>query len=178
MDDQKIIELYFARDEQAISATAEKYGVYCHTIAMNVLASRPDAEECVNDTYLKAWQSMPPQRPSVLRLFLGRITRNLALDKYRRNQVRGREHMLPLDELAECLPVKESDADELPLLFNGFLATLPETDRRLFVLRYWHGHSVKVLANRFGLTANAVSVRLYKTREKLRAYLEERGYRV
>lgn len=178
MDDQTIIELYFARDEQAIKATDEKYGVYCHTVAMNVLENRADAEECVSDTYLKTWNSIPPQRPTALKLFLGRITRNLALDKYRRNKVRGLRDILPLEELAESLPVSEEDAADLPTLFNSFLATLPETDRHLFVLRYWHAHSVNILAKRFGLTANAVSVRLYKIREKLRVYLKERGYHI
>ena len=178
MEDSCIIDLYFARDERAITETDKKYGGYCHQIAMNVLDDRLDAEECVNDTWLRTWNSIPPTRPHVLRLFLGKTTRCLALDKYRRDRARGRNKAveMSLEELAECLPMREEEAGELPALLNAFLVALPATDRQIFVLRYWHAHPVSHIAKAYGLTTNAVSVRLYKTREKLRAYLTERGY--
>ena len=180
MDDLDIIELYFARKEEAISETERKYGGYCHQISMNILASKEDAEECVNDTWMKTWNSIPPQRPGVLRLFLGTITRNLSINRYKARQAqrRNRELELSLEELAECIPMREEDAGELPELLNGFLRSQPLEDRRLFVLRYWHAHSVKHLAETFHMTAGAVSNRLWRTREKLLNYLGERGYHV
>ena len=180
MEDFEIIELYFAREEQAIRETEKKYGGYCHRISMNILNSREDAEECVNDTWLKAWDSIPPQRPGILRLFLATITRNLSLNRYRMNHAakRNRELEVSLDELAECIPMREEDAGELPSLLNQFLKTLTPEERALFILRYWHAHSVKHLAETFGMTVSTVSNRLWRTREKLRVFLIERGYRV
>ncbi|MBO5041512.1 MAG: RNA polymerase sigma factor [Clostridia bacterium] len=177
MTDEQIIELYFARQEQAISKSAEKYGSYCHTIAMNVLSDTLDAEECVNDTWVRAWREIPPQRPSVLRLFFGRITRNLALDRYRRNHAARRHHYeVSLSELEECIPMREEDSGRLTELFNEFFGLLEKEERTLFILRYWHGHSVKGLSKAFRISENAVSLRLMRTREKLRAFLNERGY--
>ena len=178
MDDLDIIELYFAREEKAISETQAKYGSYCQKISMNILGNAEDAEECVNDTWLKAWNSIPPERPGVLRLFLGRITRNLAIDRYRANRKSGRnrELELSLEELSACIPLQETQAGELPALLDDFLRMTPPDDRRLFVLRYWHAHSVKSLAETFHMTTGAVSNRLWRTREKLRTYLTERGY--
>ncbi|MBE6585478.1 MAG: sigma-70 family RNA polymerase sigma factor [Ruminococcaceae bacterium] len=180
MDDLDIIELYFARKEQAISETDRKYGSYCHQISMNILNNRQDAEECVSDTWLKAWYSIPPQRPGVLRLFLGTITRNISINRYQAQRTKRRHHdiELSLEELAECIPMKEEDAGELPNLLNGFLHGLSAEDRCLFVLRYWHAHSVKHLAETLGMSVGAVSNRLWRTREKLRIYLTERGYTV
>lgn len=178
MDDLEIIELYFAREEMAIAETEAKYGSYCHKISMNILDNSEDAEECVNDTWLKAWNSIPPERPGVLRLFLGKIARNLAIDRYRANHKggRNRELELSLEELSECIPMEEAQAGELPALLDDFLRKTPLEDRRLFVLRYWHAHSIKSLAETFHMTAGAVSNRLWRTREKLRTYLTERGY--
>ena len=177
LSDGEIVDLYLARDESAIEHTARVYGPYCTSIAMNVLHDEWDAEECVNDTYLRAWNSIPPQKPSVLRLFLGKITRHLAIDRYRAAKARHRELEVALEELAEILPAKEEDDARLPDLITGFLETLPAEERNLFILRYWHGHSVARLALAFGMKPNNLSARLYRTREKMRAYLTERGYR-
>ena len=174
LTDAEIIDLYFSRDEAALEHTAKNYGAYCTSVARNILNDPSDAEECVNDTYLRAWHSIPPQRPTVLRLFLGKITRNLAIDKYRANKSRHRELEVALEEIAEFLPAKEEDDGNLPVLLADFLSTLPAEERDLFVLRYYHGHSVARLAKAFRMRPNSLSARLYRTREKLRAYLTER----
>ena len=178
MNDLDIIELYFQRKEAAIEETEKKYGGYCYQISMNILADRQDAEECVNDTWLKAWHSIPPQRPGVLRLFLGTVTRNLSINRYKAQRAKRRNHDLEmsLEELSECIPAREENAGELPQLFSDFLRGQPAADRHLFILRYWHAHSVKHLAETFGMSSGAVATRLWRTREKLRHYLVERGY--
>ena len=176
LTDAEIIDLYFSRDEAALEHTAKNYGAYCTSVAMNILNDASDAEECVNDTYLRAWNSIPPQRPTVLRLFLGKITRNLAIDKYRANKSRRREFEVALEEIAEFLPAKEENDGNLLVLLTDFLSTLPDEERDLFVLRYYHGHSVARLAKAFRVRPNSLSARLYRTREKLRAYLTERRY--
>lgn len=178
LSDADIVALYLARDESAIDHTAKNYGAYCLTVAMNILQSHPDAEECVNDTYLRAWRSIPPERPTVLRLFLGKITRRLAIDKYRANKSRNRGLEVALDEIAEFLPAREEDDTELPALLADFLASLPAEERNFFILRYYHGHSVARLSKAFCMKPNNLSARLYRTREKLRDYLAERGYQV
>ena len=178
LSDAEIVALYLARDESAVEHTAKNYGAYCLTVAMNILQSHPDAEECVNDTYLQAWRSIPPHKPTVLRLFLGKITRRLAIDKYRANKSRNRDLEVALDEIAEILPAREEDDSELPTLLADFLASLPAEERNLFILRYYHGHTVARLAKAFKMKPNNLSARLYRTREKLRAYLAERGYQV
>ena len=178
LSDAEIVALYLARDESAIEHTARVYGSYCLSVAMNILQNHPDAEECVNDTYLKTWHSIPPHKPTVLRLFLGKITRNLAIDKYRAGKARNRELEVALDEISEILPAREEDDSELPALLADFLASLPAEERNFFVLRYYHGHTVARLAKAFKMKPNNLSARLYRTREKLRAYLAERGYRV
>ena len=178
LSDAEIVALYLARDESAVEHTAKNYGAYCLTVAMNILQSHPDAEECVNDTYLQAWRSIPPHRPTVLRLYLGKITRRLAIDKYRANRSRNRSLEVALDEIAEILPAREEDDSELPALLADFLASLPAEERNLFILRYWQGHSVARLSKAFGLKPNNLSARLYRTREKMRFYLSERGYEV
>ena len=177
LTDEEIIELYFARDEQAIVETDRKYGRVCSGIAMNILGNHADAEECVMDAWLKAWNSMPPKRPPVLQAFLCRIVRNLSLNKCRDNR-RARRNQELWDELEGCLALPEEVAGELSRLLTDFLVRIDVLDCRLFVGRYWHACSVKDLAAAYDLTANAVSLRLYKTREKLRAYLIERGYEV
>ena len=180
-EDSAIVELYWQRDELAIRKTADRYGALCMRVAMNVLGNRADAEECVNDTYLRAWNAIPPARPRHLSAFLLRITRNLALDRYRaaRREKRGGEITLMLSELGDCIPAPEdTDAGELLADIKRFLSRLDELDRNLFVGRYFHAYEVKRLAAGYGLSANAVSLRLHKTREKLRVYLNERGYHV
>ncbi len=178
MEDQDIIELYFARDEEAIRETAEKYGRYCEGIAQAILGDRSDAEECVNDTYLRTWNSIPPRRPASLKAFLGKITRNLSIDRYRRRHTaRGGGHMdIMLSELSSCLPAPEEGRSPLSDLLDEFLAELEPLDRRLFMGRYWHAYPVNRLAEGYGMTPNAVSLRLHRVRERLRAYLTERGY--
>ena len=171
--DRRIIDLFFARDEEAIKAAAQSHGTKCQAVAMRILGNAADAEECVNDTWLKAWQSIPPNRPLSLSAYLCRITRNLAINAYHARKNRAFD--VALDELAECLSVEESHADELPELLNDFLAELPKLDRLLFMGRYWHAYPVNRLAEAYGMTPNAVSLRLMRTRERLRTYLEERG---
>ena len=180
MTDQDIVALYFDRNELAITETDKKYGSLCMQVSMNVLDSKPDAEECVSDTYLKTWNSIPPTRPNSLCAFVCRIARNLSLNRLRdlRREKRNRELTVSFEELEACIPMPDESKNELPHLLTAFLDAQPETDRVLFVGRYWMHTSVADLAKRMGLTQNAVSLRLYKTREKLRVYLEERGYRV
>lgn len=178
MEDQKIIELYFARDEQAIAETEVRYGKLCRQIAMHILGNRADAEECINDTYLKLWNSIPPEHPRSLTAYIRRMIRNIAIDRYR-TQSKSLRHMdfdVVLEELAEVTPSDVSE-DTLREAVQGFLRTLGDTDRRLFLGRYWYATSVKELAKAWGMTPNAVSLRLYKTREKMKAYLSERGYK-
>lgn len=178
MEDNDIITLYWARNDQALTETSVKYGGICHAVAMGILHDRQDAEECVNDTWVRAWQTIPPQRPSIFKAFLCRITRNLSIDRYRQNQRRNAnvELELVLDELAECLP----DHEEVGFgdTLNTFLDGMEPSDRKLFLGRYWYARPVKDIAKEYGLSADSVSVRLYRIRERLRGYLTERGYQL
>ncbi len=183
MDDDKIVELYWNRDEAAITATSDKYGAYCLSISQNILGNREDAQECVNDTYLKAWNTIPPHRPAMLSTFLGKITRNLSFDRYkasRRDKRGGSQTALVLDELGEIIADKRSDDEfdrkELLESINAFLSSLPPDKRKMFVCRYWYAYSIPEIAKRFGMTENNVSVSLNRTRQKLRNYLKERGF--
>ena len=180
MNDQDIIDLYFARKEQAIAETDKSYGKVCMQVSMNILDSRPDAEECVSDTYLHTWNSIPPTKPDSLCAFVCRITRNLSLNRLRdlRREKRNSELTVSLDELEACIPAAAEDAGQLADLLNDFLEGLDETNRVLFMGRYWYSYAIDNLAAQMGLTDKAVYMRLHKTREKLRAYLAERGYRV
>lgn len=182
MTDQKIIDLYFARDERAILETERAHGAFCMGVSMSILNNRQDAEECINDTYLKAWNAIPPTVPQSLRAFLARIVRNLSIDRYRKKRMKRPtvELEAAMAELAACIPTEteREDAAALSDLLNQFLRTEEETDRRLFLGRYWHGAPVKTLADGSGLSPNAVTKRLGKTRERLRVYLTERGYSV
>lgn len=178
MNDQEIIDLYLSRDEQAIKETQDTYGRYCMGISMGILNHAPDAEECVNDTYLKAWQTIPPTVPSSLKLYLGRIVRNLSLTRYRAKHRRKRDAWMEvsLSELEECIPMQEEEADQLLPLLECFLRGLGDTERRLFVGRYWYQYPPATLAKAYDLTPNAVNLRLMRTREKLRTFLEQEGY--
>ena len=184
MDDNKIVQLYFDRDERAIKETASKYGSYCTSIARNILGNREDAEECVNDTYLNTWNSIPPHRPKLLSAFLGKIVRNLAFNRYKHNTAEkrgGGELPLVLDELAECVSGQDDVSHaylvkELVSAINGFLGTLPEDKRSMFVCRYWYTQSIAQIAKRYGMESSAVAVTLSRLRTKLRNYLMERGY--
>jgi len=180
MHDEQILNLFFARDEQAISVCEGQYGADCMRLSMSILHSPPDAEECVNDTWLRAWNAIPPKRPTPLRAFLLRIVRNLSLNRLRYNHSECRDSNLTvaLDELEACIPVPEEHSAELAEMLSAFLRTLSEDERILFMGRYFHACPVKTLAQKSGMRENTVSVRLHRTREKLRAYLEERGYSV
>ena len=177
--DAEIVELYFARDEEAIRKTADKYGGYCKSISMSLLHSEPDAEECVNDTWLATWNTIPPKRPSILRTFLARIVRNLSISRYRRthSQKYNRDLEVALDELTECSPAEEIPT-ALGETLREFVDGLNVLDRKLFVGRYWYNYPVNRLAEAYGMTPNAVSLRLRRVRLSLRDYLEQRGYRI
>ena len=182
MDDPKIIELYYQRSEQAIVETDAKYGPYCRSIALNILSVREDAEECVNDTWHAAWNRMPPDLPQCLRSFLGRITRNLSISRFRSNRAQKRYNGMEvlLSELDDCVPdcrgVEElADAHALSELISGWLDSLSGDDCALFVRRYWHGDAVKDLARKWGCTAGQMAQRMLKLRRELKAYLEQEG---
>ena len=183
MDDKEIVALYWARDERAIDETKTKYENYCRAIAYNILGNREDADESVNDTYLGAWNSMPPHRPEFLSAFLGKITRNLALKKWRTASAEKRgngELALALDELQECvtsgdLVVEEIQVKELATIIDGFLREIPEVERRVFVRRYWYTDSVRDICKQFGYGQSKVKMMLYRTRKKLLEKLMKEG---
>lgn len=183
MEDSQIIELYFRRSEDAIAQTAAKYGSYCHTIAYNILQNTEDSEECVNDTYYRAWDAIPPSRPGHFSAFLGRITRNLSLDRYRLRTAEkrgGGEITLALEELRDCVADPrglDSRMDEkcLTRLLDQFLASLPREQRKLFMRRYWYFSPVKQIAADFGVTESKVKMSLYRSRTQLKRLLEKEG---
>ena len=176
MEDVHIIELFWARSETAIGATSAKYGKYCYTIAYNILANAEDADESVNDTYLNAWNSIPPHRPSNLATFLGKITRRIAIDKWRSRSAEkrgGGEIPLALDELSDCIPAKSSveqevETEELEQGMNDFVMALPITERRVFICRYWYLDSISSISQQFGFSQSKVKVMLHRTRKDLR----------
>lgn len=184
MEDPEIVALYWARDQRAIPETAEKYGNYCLSVAGKLLESREDAEECVNDAWLRAWNAMPPHRPQALAAFLGKITRNLAINRRRRESAEkrgGGQAEAVFEELAGVVSggdsvERESDRRELLRAINGFLETLPPEKRVLFVRRYWYFDSVAEIAERMGRTENQVSATLSRLRRKLREHLLEGGF--
>ncbi|MCB6345160.1 RNA polymerase sigma factor [Enterocloster lavalensis] len=183
MEDNRIVELYWARDERAISETASKYGKYCHTIAYNILRDQGEAEESVNDTYLGAWNAMPPHCPSVLRTFLGKITRRISLKKWRdlhRDKRGGGQVSLALEELSECVPSKSAVEDEilaaeLSETLNCFIASLPATERQIFLCRYWYLDSIDTISRSFCFSRSKVKSMLYRTRVKLLNHLKKEG---
>lgn len=185
MEDRQIVELYWQKNPDAISETAGKYGAYCFAIADNILHSAEDSEECVNDTWLHAWNAIPPQRPRVLRLFLARITRNLSFDRFSARTAEkrgGGEIALILDELGECLSggtdaESVCEAKELRQCVRRFVEELPERDGNVLVRRYFFSEPVADIARRYGLTEDHVAVILSRTRRKLRAHLLKEGYR-
>ncbi len=181
MEDERIIELYFARDDSAIKASSEKYGSYCSAIAQNILNCHEDTEECVNDTWLRAWNAIPPTRPSRLSVFLGRITRNLALDRYRKDNSQkytGSRTALCLEELSECIGQEDTSIeDDLVLrdLLEHFLTSIPTRDKDIFLYRYWYFLSVEEIAERCRISAGAVKMNLMRTRKKLKELLDKEG---
>ncbi len=179
MLDHEILDLYFARDERAILETDKRHGAACLQVSMNILHSKQDAEECVNDTYLKAWQCIPPERPKALRVFLCRIVRNLSIDRFRylHRKKRNRDLEVVFSDLENCIAAREEESELIPLI-SDFLRSEESLDRLLFVGRYFGAESTQALAKKSGLTENLVSVRLYRARERLRAYLTKRGYQL
>ena len=184
MDDQKIVDLYWQRSEKAIEETDSKYGGYCFSIAYNVLANKEDAEESVSDTYMAAWNELPPHRPSILAAFLGKITRNISISRWRSRSAYkrgGGEIVLALEELDECVADSQNvEADyirrEAAAAFNRFLDTLPDTERKIFLRRYWCLDPIADIAANFGFSQSKVTSILYRTRAKLRAQLEKEGF--
>ncbi|MCM1027296.1 MAG: sigma-70 family RNA polymerase sigma factor [Roseburia sp.] len=185
MDDYTIIELYHLRDEQAIAETDKKYGALCRSIALRLLGVREDAEECVNDTWHAAWNKMPPDRPQVLSAFLGRITRNLSVSRWRREHALRRYSGLEtlLSELEDCVPapgtIEENlERQQLARAISCWLDSLASEDRRLFIRRYWFDDPVKSLAAELGESANTLSQRLLRLRKSLRTFLESEGVEI
>ena len=182
MEDQKIIALYHGRNELAIAETDRKYGAFCRTIAMNILSVREDAEECVNDTWHAAWTKMPPELPHSLKAFLGRITRNLSISRFRASRAQKRYSGLELmlSELEECVPSAVSvervvEQKELGEQISDWLETLREDDRSLFIRRYWYGDAAKMLAAERKCSENQIAQRMRWLRGQLKTYLEEKG---
>ncbi len=182
MEDGTIVELYWQRNESAIAETASKYGNYLHSISYRILANAEDAEECVNDTYLAVWNTVPPKRPDPLVSYVCRIVRNLALKKYHANTAKKRNstYDVALEEIADCFPAAASveealEAKETAALINAFLETLDEAGRVLFVRRWWYSESIEALAALFQTSRHNVSVRLSRIRKALKKYLEKEG---
>ena len=185
MDDQEIIELFFARNDQALFETKEKYHLQLYRCAMNILRNNQDAEECINDTLLKAWQSIPPAKPEVLRAFLLKITRNLSLNKWKEKtaQRRGGSAVdLLLSELEDCIPAttigvpeEEYEANLITETINQFLESLEQSARVTFVLRYFHGDSIRDIGERLSMSESKVKSLLFRTRKKLKSHLEKEG---
>ncbi len=182
MEDERIIQLFFARDERALAAVKEKYGAAMLRLARNITHSSPDAEEVLSDAYLGAWRSIPPNRPDPLVAYLYKIVRNLACKKLRYNAAARRKgELLPLNELEECIPAKggtqaEIDERELTRLLNSFLASLDQITRIAFVRRYFYCDAVKDIASHLHMRAHTLTVRLSRTREKFAEFLKKEGY--
>lgn len=183
MDDISIVKLYFARSEQAIQETDSKYGGYCYSIAYHILANPEDSEESVSDTYLSAWNMIPPRRPNLLAPFLGKIVRNISIDRWRKNGALkrgGGEMPLALEELQECVASEENleagyEQKELVRQVRDFLARLSDTERRVFVCRYWYLDSTADIGKRFGFSESKVSSMLHRIRGRLEKHLKREG---
>ena len=182
MDDKQIIELYFERNEQAIKETETKYGAFCHRIAMNILGIHEDAEECVNDTYYSVWKQIPPTVPEVFKVYLGRITRNLSISRFRAMRAKKRYSSMEimLSELNDCVPSSSNVEQTIEVMqlsdyISEWLDSLPEEDCVLFVRRYWFGDEVQELAKKCGITAAKMAQRMLRLRKSLKAALEQKG---
>ena len=183
LSDETIVALYWSRSETAISETEVKYGSYCRSIARNILSDREDTEECVNDTYLDAWNCMPPHKPTVLSTFLGKITRRISIDRWRRKNAEKRGGGVMdavLDELYDCASPDDTETaleqNEMARLIGTFLDGLPKDERRVFLCRYWYMESVSDIARAYGFTTGKTASMLHRTRGKLRTFLEGEGY--
>ena len=183
MEDSQIVGLYWRRSEDAIPETARKYGGYCLSLARNLSDTREDAEECVNDTYYEAWTSMPEERPGNLRAWLGRVVRNIAVDRFRKNRAQKRDGRLDvlLSELDECVPdpsaspEQAAESAEISIAVDRWLRTLDEEDRRLFLRRYWYGDALNRLAETSGEDPAKLAQRMFRLRKKLKRALEKDG---
>ncbi len=183
MDDRQIVALFWHRAEAAIAEAAKKYGTYCRYIANQILENEQDSEECVNDALLRAWNAIPPQKPENLAAFLGKITRNLALDRYKYNHREKRgsgQVVLALEELDQCIPGGKDPEQllsdrELTEVLNGFLAGLPLRKRQIFVRRYWYFSSIREIAGAYHMSESNVKIILMRTRRELKQYLEKEG---
>jgi len=185
MEDSQIIKLYWDRDETAIRESDAAHGAYCHAVAMNILSNREDSEECVSDTWLRAWNVIPPQKPDRLRSFFARITRNLAIDRYRKRMAEKRNENMStvIDELEGVLSSTESvesemDRHELTQSLNRFLASLSVRDRQIFIRRYFWCEDTEKISRDMGLKQNSLNVILHRTRSRLRAHLTKEGWEV
>ncbi len=184
MDDKNIVDLFWQRSEKAIVETDSKYGGYCFSIAYNVLANNEDAEESVSDTYMAAWNKLPPHRPSILATFLGKITRNISISRWRSRSAYkrgGGEIVLALEELDNCVDGTQdieasSDARELSACLNRFLDSLPKAERDIFLRRYWFFDPIAAIAESYGFTQSKVTSMLHRMRGKLRKQLEKEGF--
>lgn len=185
MDDKQIIKLYFDRDEAAIDETDKKYGKLCHSVALNLLGDLQDAEECLNDTYLAAWNKMPPENPNALSAFLVRLARNISISIFRLKRAKKRYSGFEtlLSELDECIPApcnteQEVEGKELARLVNSWLDGQFDSDCAVFVKRYFYGRSVTEIADQFGVTPEKMSQKLFSLRKKLKAYLQREGVNI
>lgn len=183
MKDDEIIELYWKRDEDAIIETSNKYGKYCKYIAFNILGNTEDTEESVNDTYMHTWNAIPPNRPRVLRTWLGRITRNISIDKYKFNNAKKRsqnEVDILLSELDDCIPAnsnieKEIEDQEIAKVLNDFLSNLSQEKRIIFVRRYYFSDSVVQISKRYNLSESRIKSSLFRIRKELKKFMEKEG---
>lgn len=184
MNDNEIIELFFQRNQDGILEAQQKYGAYCQSIARNILGSEEDSQECLNDLWLRAWNAIPPERPGLLRAWLGKVIRNLAINRYEARFAEKRredQYTLSLSELDECIPdprgtEEQAYVRELTAALNAFLETEHSIDRKIFVSRYFYCASVAETAEKLGLTQGQVKVRLHRCRERLRKYLRSREF--
>ncbi|MBQ9080240.1 MAG: sigma-70 family RNA polymerase sigma factor [Clostridia bacterium] len=182
MEDYKILDLFWSRNEQAITESKNKYGTLICSIAFNILRNRQDTEECENDTYIGAWNTIPPTRPQKLSAYLAKLSRNIAITKFRANNTKkrgGGEVAASLHELDECIPDQSQDkalaAEQLSSILNEFLASLSQNERQIFMRRYWKCDAIGGIAKHLGCSSSKVKMTLLRTREKLRKFLEQEG---
>lgn len=183
MRDEEIINLYWNRQEKAIYETDKKYGRYCNMITFNILQNSEEAKECVNDTYLKTWNNVPPQRPNILKVYIGKIARNLAINQYERKKAKKRDYTLEiaLEELNECIysnnnVEKELDYNELVKTLNSFLSDLAKDKRKIFLERYWYLYSIREISYKNKTTESNIKIILLRIRNQLKDYLKEGGW--
>ena len=185
MEDSMIIEMYWNRNENAIEETNKKYGKYCFSVANNILNSKEDSDECVNDTWLRTWNIVPPKKPDKFRIFLAKITRNLSFDKYKSKNTakRSGEMLYILDELSECISGGNTTDNEVDMklladCINSFLKTVSQRDRTVFLRRYFYAEPVGSIAEKLNITANNASAILSRLRNKLREHLTKEGFEI